>query len=103
MAFLVLKEHPKFFVEIDGVFNNKNGSYNNKISIVELNNANSDDSKLTINDSSSSSGTSTGIVGYVGKRKAKSEMRKRTEEKMMMQKVSDVCEVMSGSQKKSLI
>ena len=100
LAFLVLKDPPKFFPETDGVYSNKFGSLTNDSPLLDMGEL-SDEAKLKMVESSnycSSITTNTNHTGYLSQKKAKLEMRKRSEEKMIMQKVTDVCEVMTHSQ-----
>ena len=63
---------------------------------------NNDDLICTPNDlyNGNSSDTSKNVNRFVSQKRAKAQMRKQTEEKVMIQKVSDVCEIMSSSQQR---
>ena len=107
LSFLELKEHPKFYSEGDGVFNNKNGSVQKQTETSMV----SDDGKIVLEDdskeetimtSSISNGShaTAGMHAYVSQKRAKAEMKNRSEEKVLLKKVTELCDNMNCSQHK---
>ena len=104
LAFLVVKDHPKI-MEGDGVYNNRR----DRAGVIMDSPGNNptkdhDDLKLTpissLSNGSGSSVASKGLHAFVSQKRAKTEMKKRLEDQLLMKKVTNFCDDMCQSQVK---